>query len=752
MQTEQQQKRDFLHQPQEIEINLFEYCTLLRKRAPIIIAVVVIILAAQLLRLLNATPVYTASTTVLVEAAANPLEGRLYRYYDPKFLQTQTMIITSEDVARKVVENLQLDSKYKKFFLKERSRNVSLLRRGARGIKRLLTSLLHISDRATPASQTATQGSLSELASEPFSEADIIANIIRSGMTVSQVPESDMIVISYSNENPALAKLVANEIVSAYKSVSLEIKHSASNYSLQWMTKKAAEERAKLEAAEIALQKYKRDNNLVTVEDKLAVVPQKLAQINRDYLDAQTRKKEIEDVNQQIQNAKGNLDLLLRIPFIETSASVQNIRKSILESKQNIEELSKRFGYKHPTMKKAKDDLAVLQRELRSEVNRQVAAAQNSAQLAASKEASLEEQLARAKVEMMNVNDKSVQLSIMQREVDTNRAMYDALMTTLKRTGVTEKSQDVQIWVVRKAEMPGAPSYPRKKRAMAMALAIGLAVGFGLAFFIEFLDNTIKSEKDLLARFQLTILGMVIQLKKGRYSIDSVLLRQPLSPVAESYRLVRTNLLLSSAERPPQKILITSMGPGEGKTTSSVNIARVLSQGDKKVAIIDCDLRKPRTHSLLGVDNRAGLSNYLTGNRIENLLLDIPGESIKLIPSGPIPPNPAELLSSRKMKALVDKMSEYFDFVILDTPPVQVVTDCLVLSPLVDGMILVVRSGKTTYDMLSSGLKKLNDVNAHILGFLLNGVKDREARGGYYSGYNSYYAKDDSKDWPTFRF
>ncbi|EKD35228.1 MAG: GumC2, partial [uncultured bacterium] len=198
----------------------------------------------------------------------------------------------------------------------------------------------------------------------------------------------------------------------------------------------------------------------------------------------------------------------------------------------------------------------------------------------------------------------------------------------------------------------------------------------------------------------------------------------------------------SSAEQPPKTILVTSMDAKEGKTSTTINIARVLSQGGKKVLIIDCDLRRPRVHAVFAMQNDRGLSNFLTGNLQENIIHKIPGEEIYVISSGTIPPNPSELVSSRKLKTLVEKMAEDFDFVLLDSPPIQSVTDSLALTQIVDGTVVVIRVGVTTYEMLQSGLKKLKDVQCHLLGCVLNGQRKNNSSGSYYYGYTTYYAKD----------
>ncbi len=724
------------------DFNIRDYLNIIWKRLPIIVIITVSVFAWQLLKVNSITPMYTASSSVLIEKNQGSANlDRQYYGYDPFFLTTQTEIIKSEGVAQRVVDNLQLDKRYKQYFISQTPPQTTFLSEQKKNLKHFISSFLPAKQKKTETQSTVLQEG-TQLDRPSFTDADIIANVVRGGLGVSPVPDSKIVNITYTHKDPAIAKLVANAIVQAYKDVTLDIKLSSTNYELQWMTEKANEERKKLEDAENALQVYKRDNDLVTVENRLAVIPQKLNQINTEFTNAQTERRELEDVYQQISNAKNDMAALEQIPLFATNNVIQAIREKIFKARQNINELSKKFGEKHPNMIRAKDELDILTNEMKLEVDRIIATTRNSYELAKSRENNLKELLASTKTELLNVNEKFVQLSIMQREVDTNRVLYDALTSSIKRTGVTEQAQSVNIWVVRQAEQPGGPSYPNKRRALALGLVLGGALGLGLAFFLEFLDNTVKSEKELMTRFDLTVLGTIEQLKGKKEEIESFIVRQPLSPIAESYRLIRSNLLLSSAERPPQTILVTSMGPKEGKTTTTINIARVLSQGGKKVLIIDCDLRKPRIHTLFNMDNKVGLSNYLTGNMDGNILFDIPGEPIKLIPSGLIPPNPAELLSSKKMMTLIKKMAEIFDFILIDSPPIQRVTDSLALSRIVDGTIVVVKARQTTNEMLSGGMKKLRDVQAHFLGFVLNGMKERQAGDGYYSGYNTYYAKN----------
>ncbi|MCI5158008.1 MAG: polysaccharide biosynthesis tyrosine autokinase [Candidatus Electrothrix sp. AUS1_2] len=318
-----------------------------------------------------------------------------------------------------------------------------------------------------------------------------------------------------------------------------------------------------------------------------------------------------------------------------------------------------------------------------------------------------------------------------------------ALSSSIKKTNVTAEAMDVTIWAVKNAELPLVPSKPKKKKALLLGLLIGLSAGAALAFFLDYLDNTASSGDELEKRYGLTVLGAVEDLHKKGKSIKTFLQDNPLSAFAESYRLIRSGLLLSTPDHPPRTILITSMMQQEGKSTTSKNLAEILAQNDKKVLIIDCDMRRPSQHSMFDVDNSYGLSNYLSGNTDEQqpaLIKQIPDSKISVLPAGPNPPNPAELLGSKRMKILLNKSVERFDFVLLDSPPVQQVTDSMLLTGLVDGTVTVLRVGKTTFDMLDSGIKKLRESKGHLLGFVLNRVTEKHAGHGYY-GYYSYYSR-----------
>jgi len=727
---------------QEQEIHLRDYLRVLMKRKKTVITFLALTFFTVIIATFTATPYYTASSQVLIERnyASGALENsNPYIYYDPDFLTTQFELIRSSNVAHRVVKTLQLDVKYRHYFLED---NKEL----KKGTKSFFSGLFSSNTPGEPAGDQAEEETL-PVTAEPMTDADIIAAMIRGNLAITPVAKTKTVLITYSDKNPAMAKLVVDAVVQAYMDEILEIKLANSNYSLQWMTSKAAEEGKKLEKSELALQKYMRDNDLVTTENKLAVYPEKLAEFSSQLSKAQAEKKEFESLNDRIKSAGGNYQNIETIPIFADNKVLQSLREKIFAAEQNIKDLSKKYGQKHPSMVNANSERDLLLKEKQFEINRIIEATRNSYELAKSKEENLKQLLDSTKQTMLDVNERFTQYSIMKREVDINRVLYDTLTSNIKKSAVTEQSQEIKIWVVQKAELPLSPSKPRKNRNLALGLILGIFGGIGLAFFIEYLDNTVKDGKTLERRFGLTVLGSMKEITEKTEKVETFLLKNPLSPFAESYRLIRSNLLLSFPDHPPRTILITSMSPQEGKTATTANLARILSQNNQKILIIDCDMRRPRIHSLFAVPNSYGLSNYLAGVTEKNLVKSIEGEDISLITSGSIPPNPAELLHSTRMQLLIDDMLKIFDFIILDSPPVQSVTDSLTLSTLVDGTLLVTRAGKTTYDMMESGLKKLHEVRAHILGVIINGLHKDHNNSGYY-GYYDYYSKQDTSTKP----
>ncbi len=290
--------------------------------------------------------------------------------------------------------------------------------------------------------------------------------------------------------------------------------------------------------------------------------------------------------------------------------------------------------------------------------------------------------------------------------------------------------------------MPRAAAKPDKAHNVLVGLLIGLLGGVGLAFFVEYLDNTIKSVEDVEAKLGVPVLGVVTLLTASEKRMEEIILKEPRSVFGESYKRLRTAILLSSAGNSPKNILVTSAVPGEGKTATSLNLALTIAQGEHSVLLVDSDLRKPRIHKIFGLNNEKGLSTYLAGASDIDIISKAVVPNLNIIPSGPIPPNPSELLSSAHMQHLLVTLSEKFDFIIWDAAPLLTVTDSLILSKILDGTIIVAKAGNTTYESVSRALKSLHDVEARFLGLVINGL-DIKKNDYYYQYYHEGYGDQD---------
>lgn len=725
------------------EANLRDYFEVVKKRKITIFTFLTITVLMVIIASFSMTPLYTASSQVLIErnlSQTNIESNYSYSRRDPQFLETQFKIITSYNVIKRVVDQVQLDTTYRSYFLKEEKKQLSFLR----SFKQKISGLFSASslNNTLPAIE-GVQGAGLLSQESGADDKELIVKKINDNLEIKPVHETRIVNIMFSHRHPGMAKLVTDTLIKAYKEELQEIKHSSSSDTLKWMSEKVEEERKKLEESELALQGYMRKNDIVTIENKLAIYPQKISEFSSQLSSVQSERKKLESVYSQIKSAEESSQDLETIPVFAENVVLQAIRQKIYAAEQNVKQLSKTYGYKNPVMIEAKEELSGLKKEKVEEINRVIKSTKNAYDLAVSQEENISELLNTAKNELLNLNEKFVQYSIMQREVNTNSVLYDTLTASLKKASVTVQSQPVNVWVVREAPVPRHPSKPRKTINVLFGIVFGLAGGVGLAFLIEHIDNTVHSSEEIERRFGLTVLGAIEELKDKERDIESYINKDLLSPFAESYRLIRSSILFSSVDHPPRRILFTSMSPSEGKTITTVNIARILAQSKKKVVIVDCDMRKPRQHTLFSIPNSVGLSNYLTGNTKDNILQKVPDERFSLITSGPIPPNPAELLNSDRMNKLLTALDDVFDFILLDSPPIQSVTDSLTLSTVADGTVLIVRAGTTTYDIIASGLKKLRGVGAHLIGFVLNGVKKTSGTESYYHGYHEYYSKDE---------
>lgn len=695
---------------EEKEIHLRDYLKVIYKRRYTVYTFFIIVCVVVIIGTLSSTPLYKATTKVLIEKVEPYNLSMMYPYYmpyDPEFYETQYQLIKSKSVAEKVVKMLSLENTYEKYF---------------KDAKKIFSD------------------------GQKTSRTEILTNIISSGIVVTPVKNSKIVNISFLSTNPDFAEIVANTVAQAYIDEILEMRMNASRYSLEWMTKKAEEEKIKLEKSEQALQDYMKANNIVTLQDKIAITPEKLSEFNAQLIKAETRRKEIESLYYKVMNLSPDLKDAETIPAIASDNTIQSLRSQILKAEQNIEDLSKKYGQKHPSMIRAQEELKILEQKKEQEIKRVIGTIKNEYELARANEANLQRMLSNTKAEALDLNEKFIRYGVLTREVETNRQLYDALIKRIKEQSVTEEIRNVNVWVIEKGEKPVTPVKPRKTLNILLGILVGLFGGVGIAFFFEYLDNTIKTPEDVEAKLGIPVLGTIPLLGEKDDNITDIILKEPQSIYAESYKTIRTSIFLSSSDKPPQNILIVSTGPEEGKTVTSVNLAVTIARSGHSVLLVDADLRKPRIHSIFGLNNLSGLSTYLAGSTPDiNTLYKRPLSNFSVIPSGPIPPNPSELLGSKRMQDLIRIVNTEFEVIIWDSPPLMTVSDSLILSRITDGTIIVARAGKTTYDIVRRGLNLLQgrretDIHSHVLGIVINAFDIKKAD-DYHKLYN-YYTSD----------
>lgn len=704
---------------EEKEIDLRHYISVLIKRRYAILTVFIVVFAIFLLVTLSATPIYTATTRILIEKNdPAPLQGMYYfASYDPEFYETQYQLIKSGAIARRVVKLLSTDSKFENYF---KNKNKSFFKSSG------------AEDKTKDKEQM-----------DDPKNIDKYAGVISSGIKVVPIKNTKLANVSYDSPDPEFSALIANTVARAYIEEILDMKMSSSRHTVQWMTIKADEELEKLKKSELALQEYVKANDFVTLENKVAIVPETLTSVNTQLFQAETGRKEIETVYNKIRETK-NIEDLQSMPAIASDPTLQSLHLQILKSEQNIAELSKKYGAKHPEMAKAKGEIETLKNKRRQEIQRVIETIKKQYEIARSNEENSRRLFSRTKGEALNVNEKFVQYNIRKREVETNQQLYDILMKKIKEQNITQEVQSVNVWIIEEAQVPRSPSKPNKAKNILMGILIGLFGGVGLAFFVDYLDNTVKSPEDVERRLGEPVLGMVPLYKSKEWNIENIIVKKPNSPFSESYKSIRSSILLSAAEHPPKKLLITSMMPEEGKTVTSVNLALALAQAEFRVLLLDADMRKPRVHKIFKVDNSKGLSSFLAGVSELKVHDEYEGsvKNLSIIPAGPVPPNPSELLGSAKMNELFNTLSERFDVIICDSPPIMTVTDALILSKVVEGTIVVTRVGKTTYESVRRGLKSMKDIKAHVIGIVINAFDAEKSSYYYYRSYN-YYAHDE---------
>jgi len=700
------------------EPHLYDYLLILRKHQWLILSFMLAVVTIVAIATFRMQPVYVATARIEIDREnANILPFQGADSYDymmdlDNYIETQSKILTSETLALQTIRN------------------------GG------LTARPEFSSPSGP-SEAVAIGSLANQKRPPE-----LGEFLGS-LSVKRVPSSRLMDVSFESTDPQLAARIVNAHINTYIEQNFRSKYESTTQASTWLADQLGELKIKVQKSEDARIAYERQNQIWTLDDKQNITSQRLADVNKELTEAQSERMRKESLYEFAKS--GNLDA---VPQVQGSAGLTDlIKKQSDASAQYTDELSQ-YGPNFPRVQRLQTQLKELDDRIEKEKKKIVDVLESDYREARQREELLTKALDQQKAETNQMAEKLVEYNILKREAEANKTLYEGLMTKLKETAISQGLRSSNIRVVDPAMIPSTPARPAKTRNVTLAFLVGLVGGIGLALMREYLDNTVKTPDDVETLARLPSLAVVPQFagsngnaKKHRLlqglaanghekRIELVAQHLPKSQMSEAFRALRTSILLSQADHPPQVILVTSALPREGKTTAAANLAVTLAQLGDSTVLVDADLRKPGVGRLLNLSGGkyAGLSSYLAG--VSSLdLVTVPHPAIPnlaAIPTGPLPPNPADLLSSHKLADAIAELRKKFKFIVIDSPPIMAATDAVILSVQTDGVLLVVRSGETPKEAFTRTRDLLNSVKCRILGVVLNAV-DSNAPDYYYS-------------------
>ena len=724
-----------VHQHED-ERHLMDYVRVVYKRRWVALPVFLAVFTIGAINSYRTTPLYRASTQLLIEKDT-PKVGDLSTifqstegWYNDDFYQTQYRILESRSLARKTAETMKLEKHPGLAQGTQAVRSPWTVRGAIAGTIGFVNSLAGVEEPQKPAAKPQPQAD-----PDPYSR---YAGVVSGALSVDPVRNSRLVDISMTSTDPQLAADLANAHARAYIEQNLEYRFSASREATDWLEQQLAEQRKKVEASEAELQRYKEQHDAVAVEDRQNIVVQRLADLNSAATKAKTTRIEKEALYNQLKSIQ-NSNALDSFPAVLGNDYIQKLKSDLGDLQRQQAELGEKYGDRHPEMVKVRSAIQSGEAKLQLEINKVVQSVKSEYDTAAAQERTLVGALEGGKSEALSLNRKGIEFSVLQRDAESNRQVYEALLQRTKETGISGERKASNIRVVDPAEVPDGPFLPRRRQDLTTAAFSGLVLALGLVFLFEYLDNRIKSPQELRAQLNVPFLGMVPSIDPSA----GALLHDGVPPnFAEAIRAVRTNVLFSSADEGVRLIVVTSAGPGEGKSMFSSNLAVSLAQAGQRVLHVDADMRRPRVHAIFDIAQEPGLSNLLVGDcKPSEAIRKTSVQNLCVLPAGMIPPNPAELLGSKRCEEFFETLGQNFDWVILDSPPVLAVADASILANTATGVVFVVGADQTSRQAARAAIEQLQAVQAHIIGAVLNRV-DLEKNPYYYS---AYYRKEYSR-------
>jgi succinoglycan biosynthesis transport protein ExoP len=714
--------------------SLREYMRVLIKRKWMVTSVVLGIFLAVAVASLRQTPIYEATGQIVVNKADSNLitfkdSGPVVDYYDQSDLDTEVRILQSDLMALQVIRQLNLD-KRPEFGGHSDQKQANLV--------------------ADP------------LQSDSNHTSSLLSRF-RGSLKVTLIPNTRVMEIHYTSTDPQLAASAVNTLAATYVEQNFKTKFESTMQASDWLSKQLVDLQMKVETSQEKLVRYQKEHEILGADEKNNIITEKLDALNKEMTMAESDRMQKEAVYRQTLSDDPVAVAAAIISNSPTGGSgsmlLDKLREQEVSLRIQVAELSTQFGPSYPKVQQLDSQLKEVDLQLQSETKKAVDHLKQLYLAALQRETMLRSAFDKQKQEANKLNESAIEYSILKRDLDSNRTLYEGLLEKLKEAGVTAGLRSNNFRIINVARVPSSPSEPNIPRNLSFALVLGIISGVGLAFLLENMDTTVRTPEQAQLISGLPSLGMIpLGSKSTRLGaagkrlaltppakevFETVTQIRPQSQMAESYRALRTSLLLSNLGAPPKVILVTSARPQEGKTTTSINTAIVLAQKGVRVLLVDGDLRRPSVHKALGMQPRSGLSNVLTGSAtIQQTVTASPVlPNLFILPAGTPPPNPAELLASSNMRDLILELRQQFDHIVIDTPPTLSVTDAVVLAPRADACVLVIRSGQTTKQALRRARDILTQVNAHVAGVLLNAVDLTSPDYYYYYEYQGKYGQ-----------
>ena len=724
------------HRFEEDTIDLREYWSIIRRHIWGILSLSLLLCLLAFVIIFSLKPIYEAHTTILLESQeANVVSIEEVYGINSKnmdYFYSQIEIIKSRSIAEAVVKKLNLE-KHPEFDPAQQEKPFFSF-----NIMAFLQEFL-------PESMKQPVKKLTDEEKQRRIFDDIVAQVM-SQLSITEHKKSLVLTISFNAYSPKLAAEVATEIANAYINNGFEANLEMTEQAVGWLNERLSGLKNNLTEAEQVLNAYRSRENLLDVQGIETIAARELETISKHLSEARRERTKLQSIYYQIQRAKksGSIEKYEAISGILNSTAVQHAKDNEHDAQNAIAELSKRYGNRHPTMQaakanheKAKNSYLKLLKSVSRGIESQYRAVKAN-------EVALEKEQRRIKGEIRNINSKSFKVTELTRNVETHKQIYETFFTRLKETSETSGMKTANARIIDVAIAPEFPIKPRKKLIMLITLILGLALGILLAFMKDSLNNTIQSVEDIDKKLHVPFLGVIPQQKLKKSELDSPLLafyHDNKSSFSEAIRTVRTGIVMSSMNDDKKITLITSSVPNEGKTTVSLNLAMALAQTEK-VLLIDADMRRPSIAKACDFKSENGLATLIAGtSNIQDSIHHFEEWKLDILPSGIVPPNPQELLTSKQFKTLLKMLSQKYERIIIDSAPTQAVSDAYLISKYVTEVVYIVKADSTAHALAQAGLDKLKENNGHISGVVLNQL-DMVKSGKYYSGdyYNGYYS------------